>query len=102
MTIYTVYYMRPDSFRRFNFGQEFPSIGELDSTHKRVRCFSADDLEDVFQKMQGEIWSPNGEQRERIRMLGLEHTSMSVGDVVYEKHSNTYSVVAPCGFKEIN
>lgn len=39
-------------------------------------------LEYVFQAMQGESWSPNGEARSLIREKGLSHTSMSVGDVV--------------------
>ncbi len=102
MTVYTVYYMKPDSFRRFNFGQEFPTLDELYDTHQQVRVLRADDMEDVFQRMQAEVWSPNGEQRERIRVLGLEHTSMSVGDVVYERPTDKHFVVAPCGFKEIN
>jgi hypothetical protein len=101
MNTYIVYYMKPASFCRFNFGQEFPTVGGLHLTHKRVRCFIANDLEDVFSKMQAEIWSPYGEQRGKIETLGLAHTSMSVGDVVYEKHSNKYFVVAPCGFKEM-
>jgi len=99
--VFAVYYMKPESFSRFNFGQEFPTLSELYDTHKRVRIFRADDLEDVFSQMQAENWSPNGEQYDRIRTLGLGHTSMSVGDVVYQKSLGKHFVVAPCGFKEL-
>jgi hypothetical protein len=47
-------------------------LGEVDMT----------DLDEIFYKMQGEIWSPEGEARELIIRKGLNHTSMSVGDVV--------------------
>jgi len=101
MTIYTVFYMVPEAFSRFNFGQEFPSVPELNETHKQVRVLRASDPEDVFYQMQGEVWSPNGEKRNLIRSLGLSHTSMSVGDVVYDRSTNKHYVVAPMGFKEI-
>src|SRR4051794_10624096 len=101
MTIYTVYYMKPDSFRRFNFGQEFPTVAELGETHRKVRGMVASDLEAVFTGMQAEVWSPYGEAQQRIRMLGLSHTSMSAGDVVRDHSTNKYFVVAPMGFKEI-
>jgi len=101
MLTYIVYYMKPDSFGRFNFGQEFPSVGQLHNTHRKVCYLVANDLEDAFCKMQAENWSPNGEQREKIQTLGLAHTSMSVGDVIYERLNETYFVVAPCGFKEL-
>jgi hypothetical protein len=44
----------------------------------------ANHLDEVFTKMQGEIWSPNGEARELIQSKGLSHTSMSVGDLVVD------------------
>jgi len=102
MKTYIVYYMKPESFGRFNFGQEFPTVVDLHNTHKRVRLLVANDQEDAFYQMQGEVWSPNGEQRTKIKALGLQHTSMSVGDVLYERINNKYFVVAPCGFKEMN
>jgi hypothetical protein len=44
--------------------------------------FDETDLEEIFTKMQGEFWSPNGEARTMIRSRNLLHTSMSVGDCV--------------------
>ena len=99
---YIVYYMRPEVFRDFCFGGSTPTVADLHKTHKRVRAFIACNLENVFHRMQAEIWSPNGEARQKIDELGLSHTSMSVGDVVYDRREEKYFVVASVGFKEIN
>ena len=55
---------------------------------KKVRAFYASSKDDAFMKMQGEFWSPRGEARPLIRSLGLHHTSMSVGDCLYDADSN--------------
>jgi|GEM_PF-1571115 len=40
-------------------------------------------LSKIFYTFQGEIWSPNGEAHDTIRMAhNVWHTSMSIGDVV--------------------
>jgi hypothetical protein len=39
-------------------------------------------LEEVYRRMQGDCWSPNNEACGLIEELGVEHTSMSVGDIV--------------------
>jgi hypothetical protein len=59
----------------------------------RVSC-----LEAVFEVMQGEYYSPYGEARELIASLGLSHTSMSVGDIIYSYSDATFYEVAPIGF----
>lgn len=57
--------------------------GDLSQSHTLIKDFEEDiPLEKVFQDMQGEVWSPNGEQRGYVKSLGLEHTSMMVGDIV--------------------
>ncbi|MGD1527046.1 hypothetical protein [Vibrio harveyi] len=38
--------------------------------------------ETMFSLMQGENWSPQGEARDFIQGKGLQHTSMSVGDII--------------------
>jgi len=53
----------------------------LEATHTFLKEEEAEDLEDLYRKMQGEYWSPWGEARDLIRTRGLSHTSMSVGDV---------------------
>jgi len=47
-------------------------------------------FERIFHIMQGEMWSPNGEARGLIRRRGLDHTSMSVGDIV--KQNGVYYI----------
>lgn len=86
---YDVWYMKPDFFRDGTMGVEWlrerkrmPTIQSMPKSHVYLKRVEANSLEDVFLKMQGENWSPNGEARPLIRERGLEHTSMSVGDIV--------------------
>jgi len=66
-----------------------------------VMMVSAKDKEEVFNLMQGEVWSPNGEAIEHILSLGLSHTSMMVGDRIYDcQNSKTYRVDF-MGFSEV-
>lgn len=54
------------------------------------------DFEVVYNRMQGESWSPNGEARDLILAKGLSHTSMSTGDVIeYDGH---FYIVCNFGF----
>lgn len=69
--------------------------------YKPVEVLKADNLEEVFSRMQGEVWSPNGEQRDFIRILGLSHTSMSVGDVIYSEEEDKFYIVEKSGFEEL-
>jgi len=57
----------------------------LEKTHTFISLVAAVDLDEVFSKMQGEVWSPNGEARKQIEKAGTDHTSMSVGDIAVEK-----------------
>lgn len=94
---YIVYYQK-------KWGLEIPSeitLSEFTFYYCHVRSMIASGLNEVYHDMQGEIWSPNGEQREYIKSLGLLHTSMSVGDVVYSVKKNKYYKVAPIGFEEL-
>lgn len=65
-----------------------------------IRETTAKNLEDLFTKMQGEVWSPNGEARELIRNAGCDHTSMSVGDVAVDEEGNGWQVNG-IGWKEV-
>jgi predicted MPP superfamily phosphohydrolase len=42
-------------------------------------------LDDIFEMMQGENYSPAGEARDLIRSSGTHHTSMSVGDIIEDE-----------------
>lgn len=70
-----------------------------ENIYKKVKEVEADNLDQVFMKMQGEVWSPEGEARELILSLGLHHTSMSVGDVIEDLDNDALYVVAPFGFR---
>ena len=100
-----IYYMKSELFRDLNMGLDFLlehkenivnqlSIGDLKDTHTLLAVYPASsidrptmsgstiDLEEIFTYFQGEVWSRNGEAKPLIRVFGLKHTSMSVGDLV--------------------
>lgn len=65
----------------------FPTnLDKLQQTHRLLGCIAgnAQSMESLFNLMQGEYWSPNGEARTLIQRLGLNHTSMSCGDVIVD------------------
>lgn len=77
MNTYKVWYRKDPTFRTDYILTE----DMIKRTHTLVGKTVAHNLEDLFVKMQGENWSPNGEARPLIERLNLHHTSMSVGDV---------------------
>jgi len=66
-----------------------------------VKEIEAKSLEDVFHRMQGENWSPNGEARNLLSSLGIQHTSMSVGDFIENRYGQFYRV-EPYSFELYN
>jgi carbonic anhydrase/acetyltransferase-like protein (isoleucine patch superfamily) len=82
------YYKRSESrdFGMGSFGLErsgkWPSVENLSLTHVFIGFVDESNPSKVFQMMQGEYWSPNGEASTlpALRMAG--HTSMSVGDII--------------------
>jgi len=69
-----------------------------------LRYQGAEDVLDaVYEAMQGHNWSPQGEARAMIEGLGLEHTSMSVGDVIQDVRGpgRAFMVDRPVGFYEL-
>lgn len=97
---YQVWYMKPEFFVDGMLGRSNPNPANLTATHVHLRNIEADGLDCAFKRMQGEVWSPNGEARELIQSKGLQHTSMSVGDVIIDDVGNVH-LVAPVGFKAI-
>jgi hypothetical protein len=84
-----IWFVKPEYFSRFIFGVKAAppsllpvSLTALAVTHIHLGSVAECDLEAIFQAMQGEAWSPSGEARELILSKGLQHTSMSVGDVI--------------------
>ena len=92
MKTFEVWYVKPGFMRDFLMGHEWllkhtpelipTAFDKLKKTHVRLATIQASDADEVFTRLQGEYWSPNGEARKLIRSLKLGHTSMSVGDVI--------------------
>jgi hypothetical protein len=51
--------------------------------------------------MQGENWSPNGEAQEAIQSLGLNRTSMMIGDVIENLDTGEFFMVNIFGFSPL-
>lgn len=105
MIRFEAWYMKPDFFRDGIMGVSWlkktgsmPQVSTLNNTHVNLRSIDAEDLDDVYAKMQGDVWSPNGEARELILSKGLRHTSMSVGDVILDPISKEAWIVDNIGF----
>ena len=99
--IVNIFYMRPRYFRDLSLGDVPPKLGELHITHAYLKTIEVACVEDAFARMQGEVWSPNGEARDLIEACGLSHTSMSVGDVVQDVDAKQYYVCASVGFTQL-
>lgn len=74
------------------------TVKELLANYVKVKEMVALDEEQVFNCMQSEIWSPNGEALFMITGLGLSHTSMSIGDLLcYRGH---WKIASDVGFDD--
>jgi len=93
---YQVYYYR--SIEMYGRGQctDF----EPGETHAFIKSVYAEHINDVYRKMQGFVWSPEGEAVPLIKAAGVYHTSMSVGDVVIDGNGNAWMVM-PFGWKQV-
>ena len=89
---YQVWYMKP-SFFRGSVGKS-PDPDNLSATHVHLKDIEADDRDDALHRMRADIWSPNGEALDLIQSKGLQHTSMSVGDVLGDESDAVYLVTA--------
>lgn len=102
---FEVWYMKPSFFRDGIFGK-LPDHTKLEDTHVMVKSLTTtgdlpfEGLSQVMHEMQGEVWSPNGEARDLIRSLGLEHTSMSVGDVAIDESGYVW-LARPAGWSNL-
>jgi hypothetical protein len=77
------------------------TVEDLTKTHKTFAVVKAEDLEHVFQMMQGDICSPQGELRDYVTTQGHNHTSISCGDIIVSLRSGTPYQVEFVGFKNI-
>lgn len=99
-----VWYMRPEHFRE-GINEAKPDPKNLGATHALLGLVAAEDhsphaMDELWQSLQGERWSLNGEARSLIRSKGLRHTSMSVGDCFRTPNGNIW-LVTPVGFEVV-
>lgn len=110
---YRVWYMKPEFFRDGIMGAKWlkergmlPTMATLEKTHVLLREVEANGLDEIYYQQQGEVWSPNGEARGLIREKGLQHTSMSVGDVIVGPGGDAYGdrgwIVDSVGFTKLS
>ena len=100
------YYKRSESrdFGMGSFGLErsgkWPSVEDLSLTPVLIGHVSENNPGKVFEMMQGEYWSPDGEASTMpaLRMAG--HTSMSVGDIIVLP-SGRALMVDMAGFRDL-
>jgi hypothetical protein len=84
-----------------------PTFATLHRTHTLLGVVGTTDMDAIYCMMQGGCWSPQGQASDLITALDLEHTSMSVGDIIVfnTTHSNlhpfTLFMVDNRGFKEL-
>lgn len=102
MSKYRVFYQTRDTINKVGF-QDISVITKdtILQTHIYIKDVEANNVDDVYTMMQGEMWSPNGEARKLIQSKGLLHTSMSVGDVTYDCKDGKFYVVDFVGFKKL-
>jgi len=103
-----IWYWKPDQSRDMLMGSDFlkkhgllPDCSNLGKTHVCISDgFSSDiDLGKIYHDWQGENWSPYGEARDFIKGYGLNHTSMSMGDII--QVDDRYYMVDRIGFTEL-
>jgi hypothetical protein len=86
MATYQVWYMRPEWVAGAQGAKPDPT--NLDATHIHLRNVEALSLNQVLRDMQGDVWSPNGKERDLIR------------DVIVDPEGAVH-VVAMFGFKSL-
>jgi hypothetical protein len=57
-------------------------------------------LEDAFARMHADKWSPSGEALQLLQSKGLQHTSMTIGDVLVDEAGIVHQVTG-IGFSQL-
>jgi hypothetical protein len=108
MVTYSIYYMKAEFFRDGMRGFDWlrarnllPNPADLSASHVFLLRTEAGNLTELYYKMQGEDWAPDGDARAFIASKGLRHTSMTVGDVAVDHSSGIAYLVDPFGFRRL-
>lgn len=102
-----IYYCKPGYQDIYRWGAAgckaerlpLPTAATVKETHALVTTVDTSSPDEAWMRMQAEFWSPNGEAAPLIFKLGLDHTSMSVGDVV--EVNGIFYMVEPTGFCQL-
>jgi hypothetical protein len=78
-----------------------PSKQTLENTHSLLGEIKETNPDIIFKMFQGENWSSEGEATKLIQSKGVEHTSMSVGDII-ELADGKLLMVNLEGFYQLN
>lgn len=78
------------------------TVQKRDSKYSKIGTVYLSDpnLEKAYRAMQGQVWSPNGEGNAVMENLGIDHVSMSVGDLIHYVNEDKWYIVANTGFNE--
>jgi hypothetical protein len=105
-----IWYYKRDYSRDITMGHDWLSINmpelipsslqDLKETHVLLGEVGEGNPDEVFQMMQGTIWSPRGQANSLIRSKKLNHTSMNVGDVI--QFGNQLYMVDQVGFERVS
>jgi hypothetical protein len=87
---YQIWYMKPSSLR--GVVGSSPDLNNLSATHVHLIDIEADDQEDALSRMRADNWSPNGEALDLLQSKGLQHTTMTIGDVLVDESDAIYLV----------
>jgi len=71
-------------------------------THRFIDLVLSVSAESVYHGMQAEIWSCIGQGRSRIEGAGVSHTSMSVGDVLFDVDEDAWLYCDRIGWKRLD
>jgi hypothetical protein len=84
-----IWYMKTGVSRDLGMGFDWakdhdalPDPKNLRKTHILLGKVKERDPEKLFRAMQARLWSPHGEARKLLKQKGIDHTSMSIGDVI--------------------
>lgn len=58
------------------------NVNDLSRTHSMIGTLAETDPENIFNMMQSENWDTDNDAESMLDRLGVEHSSMTVGDVI--------------------
>ena len=102
MRLFRVWYrQQPHSDGRFFQEDENLTTKNITETHVVLTKDEFKSLDHAFSYMQGEVWNPNGAANGWVSHLGLNHASMSVGDVLEDCNTGEYFQCASIGWSPV-